>query len=111
MQRAVVAGLAACLGAYAVLAASPQVESAIKAFKAVGADPDKLNSFCTMTKTLDSADEKDDEAADTKVADLLKQLGSDFEAAWKTAQDVEEDSEDGKALNGAIDEVIGKCPQ
>ena len=111
MQRAVVAGFAACLGAYAVLAASPEVESAIKAFMAVGADPAKLNAFCTMTKALDSMDETDDDATDVKVAELTKQLGPEFAAAWKTADSVEEETEDGQALNAALDEVAAKCPQ
>jgi hypothetical protein len=111
MKRAVVTGCAAYLCAYAVLAASPQVESAIKTFKAMGADAAKLSSFCAMIKTLDAADEKDDDALDAKIADLVKQLGPEFEEAWRTADDVEEDSEDGKALNAAIDEVMAKCPQ
>jgi hypothetical protein len=110
MKRAVVAGCAACLCAFAVLAASPEVESAIKAFKAVGADPAKLNAFCSMTKMLDGLDD-DDEASEAKFAEHVKQLGPEFEAAWKTADNVEEDSEDGQALNAALDEAIGKCPQ
>jgi hypothetical protein len=104
-------GCAACLCAYAVLAASPQVESAIKAFKAVSADKAKLDTFCSMLKLLDAAEEKDDDESDAKVADLIKQLGPEFEAAWRTADDVEEESEDGKALNAAIDEAMAKCPQ
>ena len=49
--------------------------------------------------------------ADAKVAELIKQLGPEFEAAWKTTDNVEEESEDGQALNAALDEAIGKCPQ
>jgi hypothetical protein len=109
MKRVVLAGCAACLCAYAVLAASPEVESAIKAFKAVSGDPGKVQAFCTMTKTLDSLGDNDDEAAEAKVNDLMKQLGPDFEAAWKTAENVEEDSDDGKALNAALDEAVAKC--
>ncbi len=111
MKRAIVASCAACLCAYAVLAASPEVVSAIKAFKAVGADPAKLSAFCTMTKTLDGLGDNDDEVADAKVAELIKQLGPEFEVAWKTMDNVEEESEDGQALNAALDEAIGKCPQ
>ncbi len=111
MKRVVVAGFAACLGAYAVLAASPEVESAIKTFKAIGADTGKLTTFCTMTKTMDSMGEKEDAAAEAKIAEYMKQLGPAFEAAWKTADTVEEDSEDGQALGAALDEVAGKCPQ
>ena len=39
MKRIVLAGVVACLGAYGVLAASPKIESAVKTFKAVAADP------------------------------------------------------------------------
>jgi len=109
MKRLVVAGCAACLCAYAVLAASPEVESAIKAFKAVSGDPAKVQAFCMMTKTLDGLGDNDDEAAEAKVDELMKQLGPEFEAAWKTAENVEEDSEDGKALNAALDETVSKC--
>lgn len=111
MKRALVASCALGLCAYAVLAASPQVESAVKTFKAIAADAAKLNAFCTMIKTMDAADEKDEAAAEAKVAGFVKELGPDFQAAWQTADDVEEDSEDGKALSAAIDEVTGKCPQ
>jgi hypothetical protein len=110
MKRAVVAGCAACLCAYAVLAASPEVESAIKTFKAVAADPAKLSAFCAMTKTLDGLGD-DDDAAEAKVTEFIKQLGPEFDAAWKTADNVEEESEDGQALNAALDEAIAKCPQ
>src|SRR5215470_7483790 len=111
MMRAVVAGCAACLCAYAVLAAGPEVEAAIKAFKAVSVDPAKLKTFCTMTKTLDGLGDSEDEAEEAKVTELIKELGPEFEAAWKTADNVEEDSEDGKALNAALDEAVGKCPK
>jgi hypothetical protein len=111
MKRAVIACCTLGLCAYAVLAASPQVEQAIKTFRTLGADSAKLDTFCTMIKALDAADEKEDDAEDAKVTALVKQLGPDFEAAWRTADDVEEDSEDGKALNAAIDEVMAKCPQ
>jgi hypothetical protein len=88
------------------------VESAIKAFKAVSVDAAKLKTFCTMTKLLEGlGDSDDDEAADAKVSELIKELGPEFEAAWKTADNVEEESEDGQALNAALDEAIGKCPK
>src|SRR5262249_41968427 len=92
MKRAIVAG-AACLCAFAVLAASPEVESAIKTIKAVAGDHGKLSAFCTMTKTLDALGDDDDEANEAKVTSLIKQLGPDFEAAWKTVDSVEEESD------------------
>ena len=111
MKRVVVAGFAACLCTYAALAATPEVEQAIKTFKAIGADTNQLTAFCTMTKAMDSMGEKEDAAAEAKIDGLMKQLGPAFQTAWKTADTVEEASEDGQALGAALDEVAGKCPQ
>lgn len=109
MNRPVLAGFALCLSAVAVMAASPQVDSAIKTFKAVGADSGKMSTFCAMTKTMDSMGEKEDAAAEAKVTGYMKQLGPAFEAAWKTADEVDDTTDDGKALGAALDEIAGKC--
>jgi hypothetical protein len=111
MKRTVLAGFTACLGAFAVVAASPEVDTAVKTFKGVAADPGKTGIFCAMTKTMDSMGEKDDPVADAKIADYMKQLGPTFEAAWKAADTIDESSPDGQALNGALDDLASKCPQ
>ena len=57
MSRVFAACVAICLAASPVLAASPKIESAIKTFKAVAADSNKLKTFCAMTKVMDAAGE------------------------------------------------------
>lgn len=110
MQRALIAGLVVCLGACSVLAASPAVEAAIKTFKAVAADPARLKTFCAMSKLMDEVGDKDDQAAEAKIAALMKQVGPDFEKAWDLADTVDDNSDDGKAYLAALDELADKCP-
>ena len=40
----------------------------------------------------------------------LKELGPDFEAAWKAFRETDRNSPEGKALNQAVDELGGNCP-
>jgi hypothetical protein len=113
MKRFVLAGvftsLAVCLAAHGALAASPKIEAAVKTFKGVTADPAKLKTFCEMTKAMDALGDKDDAAAEAQITSMMKQLGPDFEVAWNAADDLDENSEDGKAYGAAIDELAGKC--
>lgn len=111
MMRVVVAVVAVCLGAFSVLAASPKIESAIKTFKAVAADAGKLKTYCAMTSAMDSAGEKEDKALAAKISGYMKQLGTDFVAAWNAGEGVDDNSADGKAYVAAIDELSDKCPQ
>ena len=111
MKRIVLAGVVACLGSYGALAASPKIEAAVKTFRAVAADPGRLKTFCEMTRTMDSIGDKEDAAAEAKIDGLMKQLGPDFDAAWNAADDLDDNSEDGKAYNTAMDDLAGKCPQ
>lgn len=111
MQRALIAVVAACLGTLAALAASPKIEAAVKTFKAVAADPAKLKTFCAMSKAMDEAGEKQDQAAEAKIAGFMKQLGPDFETAWNAADGVDDDSPDGKAYLAGLDQLADKCPQ
>lgn len=111
MKRFVLAGVIGCLGAYGALAASPKIESAVKTFKAVAADPGKLKTFCDMTRAMDAMGDKEDAAEEAKITGMMKQLGADFAAAWDAAEDLDENSEDGKAYNAAMDDLAGKCPK
>ena len=110
MMRVVFAVLTVCLVSGQALAASPAVDSAIKVFQAVGADPAKLKVFCEMTTTMNAASEKEDAAADAKIDGYMNQLGADFQKAWNAGEGMNEASDDGKAYNGAIDALIDKCP-
>ncbi len=109
MKRVVFAAVAVCLAAGPAFAASPKVESAIKAFKAVSADPAKLKTFCDMSKVMDAMGEKQDAAAEAKIQGFMKQLGADFETAWNSGNDLNENSADGKAFNAGLDDLAGKC--
>src|SRR5262245_20024695 len=80
MKRAFIVGFAMCLG-YAVWAASPEVESAVKTLKSAAADAGKLKTFCAMSKAMDEAGEKANKEAEDKIDGLMKQLGADFEKA------------------------------
>lgn len=111
MKRVVLAGVVACLGAYGVFAASPKIDSAVKTFKGIAADAGRLKTFCEMTKAMDAVGEKEDPAAEAQITGLMKQLGPDFDAAWSAADDLDDNTEDGKAYNTAMDDLAGKCPQ
>jgi hypothetical protein len=39
----------------------------------------------------------------------MKDLGADFETAWNASDGIDENSADGKALNAALDDLMGKC--
>jgi hypothetical protein len=109
MSRVLAACVAICLAASPVLAASPKVESAIKTFKAVASDANKLKTFCAMAKVMDAAGEKEDPKLDAQIDGYMKQLGADFTTAWGAAEGLDENSADGKAYNAAVDDLSGKC--
>ncbi len=109
MKRFAFAAVAVCLAAAPAFAASPNVDAAIKTFKAVSADPAKLKTFCDMSKVMDAMGEKQDAAAEAKIQGFMKQLGTEFETAWNVGHDVNENSPDGKSFNGALDDLSGKC--
>jgi hypothetical protein len=108
-MKRVVFAVAACLAANPALGASAQVDAAVKTFKAVAADPAKVKIFCDMSKAMDEAGDKPTPAADAKINGFMKQLGKDFETAWAVAENLNDNSADGKAYNNALDELSGKC--
>jgi hypothetical protein len=110
-MRALIASLALGLIVAPALAASPKVEAAIKTYKAVGANPAKLKSFCDMTRIMQQIGDKEDAAAEAQIDRLMDQLGADFQTAWEAGDGVDENSPDGKALNAAMDELEDKCPR
>jgi hypothetical protein len=110
-MRALTAGLALCLVTAPALAASPKVESAIKVYKAVAANPAKLKAFCDMSKVIKKLGDKEDAAAEAQIDRYMGQLGADFQTAWEAGDGVDENSPDGKALYAAIDDLEGKCPR
>jgi hypothetical protein len=113
MKRVVIASL----GAWAVAvagtgvapAASPQVDTAIKAVQAVGNDPARLKLFCEFHKLLQAVGDKEEEAAQKQIEDLVAKIGPDFSAAWDVAEEIDENSEDGQAFYDAVDTLAEKC--
>jgi hypothetical protein len=92
------------------LAASPQVEAAVKVFQAVGADPNRLKTFCELMEIEEEMGEKDAPALNTQMDKLLDQLGADFKGAWSAAEEIDGESPDGKVVNAALDRLKDKCP-
>ena len=111
MTRPLLACAVVCLTAVAASAADPKVESAISVFKQVEGDPDKLKIFCEMSDVADAQGDKEDAAADAKIDGYLEQLGPDFETAWATSEEVDENSPSGKLLDAALDALGDKCPE
>jgi hypothetical protein len=109
VMRIVIGVAAICLGAYSVMAASPNIETAAKTFRAVAADPPKLKTFCAMDAALEAAAEKKDKAAGSQIVQLMKQLEPEFESAWNAGEGVD-DAPDGKAFVSALNDLTDKCP-
>jgi hypothetical protein len=110
MTRPLLACAVVCLTAVAASAADPKVDSALTVFKQVQGDPDKLKIFCEMAPIADAEGDKEDAAAEAKIDGYLEKLGPDFETAWDTSEESDENSPDGKLLNEALDELEDKCP-
>jgi hypothetical protein len=109
----ILAAIAACgLCASPALAVSASVDTAIKAFDKVAADPAKLKTYCDMSKLMSSSDEQDDsksEALDKQMQGYMKDLGPEFESAFEAGADLDPDSEDGKTYDAALDKLDAKC--
>ena len=94
-------------------AASESVDAAVKTFKSVGDDADKLKIYCEMSKIMSMDEDVEDEAKaeelDKKMQDYMEQLGPDFEAAFEAGAELDPETADGKAYDGALDELDTKC--
>jgi hypothetical protein len=108
-MRALAAAIALSLLNIAALAASSQVEAALKAFQTVGTDANRLKTFCELMHIEEENAEKADPAVEAKMDKLFDELGADFKAAWKSVEDIDPASEDGKVLNAALDRLLDKC--
>ena len=108
-MRALVSAITLFLVTTLALAASPQVEAAVKVLQAVGADPNRLKTFCELMEIEEEMGETDAPAINTQMDKLLDQLGADFKAAWNTAEEIGDESPDGKVVNAALDQLKDKC--
>jgi hypothetical protein len=112
-MKKMLAALALCgLFVPPALAASANVESAVKTFEAVGNDPARLKTYCEMNKLMSAGDDEDEskaEALDKQMQGYMKQLGDDFEAAFEAGADLDPDTDDGKAYDAGLDALDAKC--
>ena len=109
MQKVLAAFVAFSLFTTCASAADPEVESALKEFRVVGSNPERLKVFCALSKAIDAVDEREDAAAEAAIEGYLKALGPEFQKAWDVGDDMDETSADGKALTDAIDRLVGMC--
>ena len=110
MQRYLMAAAAAvCLGA-TVMAASPEIEAAMKTLTAMSNDPARLKLYCDLQTEIGAMGEKEDPVAEERIEGMIKQLGPEFEKAWTVADTLDESSADAKEFYAFIDQIEGKCP-
>jgi hypothetical protein len=113
--RALVAVLGLSLLTIAALAApdrscaTPQVEAAVKAFQTLASDANRLKTFCELIEIEQENEEKAGPLLATKMDKMLDELGTDFKAAWKSVEDIDPASDDGKILYTALDRLLDKC--
>ena len=100
------------LAAAPARAASPQVEAAIKAVPKLETDPEKFRTYCRLSKELAAAEEDDSAKTDElgkQLDELMKSIGPDVAAAWDLLDELDPDSDDGKALIAAYEALEEKC--
>jgi hypothetical protein len=93
-------------------AANESVDTAIKTFDKVAADPAKMKTYCEMSKLMSAGDDEDEakaEELDKQMQGYMKQLGPDFESAFEAGADLDPDSADGKSYDAALDKLDAKC--
>ena len=111
MKRLLLASCAIlCLSTFAASAADPKVDSAISVFQSVGSDPAKLKAYCELSDAVEAQGDKDDDASETALDPYMDRLGDDFEEAWNTNEETDENSADGKRLSAATDALDAACP-
>ena len=84
--------------------ADAKIDSAISVFKQTETNAVKLMTFCAMSQAEEAVGGNDDPATKAQIDGYLKELGPDFEAAWKAFRETDRNSPEGKALNQAVDE-------
>jgi hypothetical protein len=109
MQRLLIACAALACGATLTLAATPEVDKAIKTIQGVGADAAKMKLFCALEQAAESTDEKSAPALEKQVDEILGQLGTDFAAAWDIGDNLDDQSADGAEFSAAVAAVAAKC--
>ena len=117
-MRLLIIPAVACLTAFAATSANANVDEAIAVFEKVGADADKLAVYCDLSYAIDETEPeegqpepKEDPAIEAEIDGYIEKLGPEFEAAWGTADEADENSADGKRLGAALEALDAKCPE
>jgi hypothetical protein len=110
MIRPLLACAVLCVSTLAASASDPKVDKAIGVFQDVGRDPTRLKIYCEMSDVVEAQGDRDDDAAEAAVDAYIDQLGPDFEEAWDTVEETDENSADGKRLDAALDALEEQCP-
>jgi hypothetical protein len=100
------------LAAAPARAASPQVEAAIKAVPKIETDPEKFRTYCRLSKEMAAVEEEDSAKTDElgkQLEELMKSIGPDVAAAWELLDELDPDTDDGKALIAAYEALEEKC--
>ena len=111
MLKFATAALACALFASNAAAADAKVDAAVKTFDEIAAAPDKLKTYCALSKKMNEIgdDEKKADAAKDEIDGYYKALGPDFESAWAAGAESKEGSPEGQQLEKAIDALDAKC--
>ena len=110
-MRALAVPIALSLMTIPALAASPQIEAAVKVIQTVGTDANRMKTFCELMRIDEQNAQKVDPFLEAQMDKLLDELGTDFKAAWDFAEAIDQASEDGNVLNAALDRLSDKCPR
>src|SRR5690242_11693747 len=84
------------------LAASSQVEAAVKAFESVESDANRMKTFCELMRIDEQNEKRANPSLEAQMDKYLQELGPEFEAAWELVEDTDPVSEDGKVLSAAL---------
>jgi hypothetical protein len=112
MKRIILAAALGCILAYpAAAAVSPKVQAAIKTLNSLAGNAGHMKGLCAILKEFEAAgnDEAKMKPIEDKLKAYLRKIGADYENAWNMAEETNPESEDGKAIQTALDQVESKC--
>jgi hypothetical protein len=112
MKRMILAAALGCLLAYpAAAAVSPKVQAAIKTLNALAGNAGHMKGLCPILKEFESADDDDAKMKpiEEKLRAYLRKIGADYENAWNLVEETNPETEDGKAIQSALDQLEDKC--
>jgi hypothetical protein len=108
-----VLAVAGMLATGPVVAASANVEAAIKSLAKVETDAAKFQAYCKLIDDMSNVPETDAaklEDLEGLLEDLFESMGADVLQAWELASETDPASDDGKAFEAAFAALEDKCP-